>query len=167
MCGHVWVAHNIPLMVKTIQPARYDVILAGIIYCCTNGTNPASPARAYLHTFAYLRSIFTTVSSTSPSATSGCRRWSLWKCEIGEALRIVMCISCTGMCHLFVFFKAQKLSQFPLCIIIEFIKSIIIYRQYTVMLVCHVIENQLINFSKQRTVRIHRRNQNNSSCLCK
>lgn len=31
-------------MVKAIQPARYDVILAGIIYCCTNGTNPPTPA---------------------------------------------------------------------------------------------------------------------------
>jgi len=28
-----------PLMVRAIQLVRYDVILAGIIYCCTNGTN--------------------------------------------------------------------------------------------------------------------------------
>lgn len=31
------------LMVKAIQPVRYDIILAWIIYCCTNGTTSLSP----------------------------------------------------------------------------------------------------------------------------
>lgn len=36
-------SRTMSLMVKAIQPARYDVILARIIYCCTNGTKPPSP----------------------------------------------------------------------------------------------------------------------------
>lgn len=50
-------SRTMSLMVKAIQPARYDVILARIIYCCTNGTKPpSSPLPSPVS--AYLRSIF-------------------------------------------------------------------------------------------------------------
>ena len=37
ICGHVCKSHNIPLMGKAIQPARYDIMPVRVKYYCKNG----------------------------------------------------------------------------------------------------------------------------------
>lgn len=51
-------SRTMSLMVKAIQPARYDVILARIIYCCTNGTKPPSPPPLCLHLYPLISARF-------------------------------------------------------------------------------------------------------------